>query len=145
MQVEIVNNRRLARSHFLPSKSAAPGPGLLFVHGLGSGQTGYAPRAERAAVALGVVSLTFNLSGHGRSDGDRNNLAPCRIEWYLNTCRSARHQVVEGASHALTTENWRQTFLTEIVSSMDCRQTPWNSVPQTARQLATLYHPTDDH
>ena len=220
MQVEIVDNRRLSGSLFLPSESAAPGPGLLFLHGLGSDQTGYAPRAERAAAALGAVCLTFDLSGHGRSDGDRNNLAPrdhladvvaaydaligheavdavrigiCGasygaylsafvlpqrpvrrlllrapalyddemfdvplayprqtqvdaaapqliralhefrgeilvlesgadetiphsvVEWYLHICRSARHQVIEGASHALTTEKWRQAFLTEIV------------------------------
>ncbi len=92
MQVEIVNNRRLAGSHFRPSKSAAPGPGLLFVHGLGSGQTGYAPRAERAAVALGVVSLTFNLSGHGRSDGDRNNPRSVRnrmVPEYLPECSAS--------------------------------------------------------
>ena len=37
------------------------------------------------------------------------------VEWYLHICRSARHQVIEGASHALTTEKWRQAFLTEIV------------------------------
>ena len=221
MQVEIVNNRRLAGRLFLPSKSAAPGPGLLFVHGLGSDQTGYAPRAERAAAALGAVCLTFDLSGHGRSDGDWNTLAPCDhlmdvvasydalishegvdaarigicgasygaylsalvlprrqvrrlllrapalyddelfnvplsyprrpradatapqliralhdfrgeilvlesgadqtiphsvIEWYLQNCRNARHQVIEGAAHALTAEKWRQAFLAEIVS-----------------------------
>ena len=38
------------------------------------------------------------------------------IERYLHTCRSARYEIIEGASHALTTEKWRQAFLTEIVS-----------------------------
>lgn len=220
MQVEIFSNYRLAGRLFLPSKSAGPGPGLLFVHGLGSNQTGYAPRAERAVAALGAVCLTFDLSGHGRSDGDRNRLAPCNhltdviaaydalashaevdaarigicgasygaylsafvlpqrrvrrlllrapalyddemfniplayprqvradaaapqlvraldefrgeilvlesgadetiphgvIERYLHICPNARHQIIEGASHALTTEKWRQAFLVEIV------------------------------
>jgi pimeloyl-ACP methyl ester carboxylesterase len=38
------------------------------------------------------------------------------IEWYLGACPSARHKVIECASHALTTEKWREAFLTEIVS-----------------------------
>jgi pimeloyl-ACP methyl ester carboxylesterase len=222
MRVEFANgDRRLVGNFFFPLTSATPGPGLLFVHGLGSDQTGYAPRAERAAAALGAVCLTFDLSGHGQSDGVRNSLAPCDhaedvvaafnvligpneadaarigicgasygaylsalmlpqhrvrklllrapalyddemfnttlaqprkaradvvaprlsralrefsgevlvlesgadetiphsvIEWYLDACPSARHKVIEDASHALTTKKWREAFLAEIVS-----------------------------
>jgi uncharacterized protein len=52
----------------------APGPslaGVLFVHGLHSDQTGYKERAEPVTEQLGAVCLTFDLSGHGESDGSR--------------------------------------------------------------------------
>jgi pimeloyl-ACP methyl ester carboxylesterase len=40
-------------------------PGILFVHGLRSDQSGYRHRARMAASQLRVVCLTFDLSGHG--------------------------------------------------------------------------------
>jgi pimeloyl-ACP methyl ester carboxylesterase len=51
-------------------------PGLLFVHGKESSQRGYAPRAQRATDQLGAVCLTFDLGGHGRSEGLLDGLSP---------------------------------------------------------------------
>jgi pimeloyl-ACP methyl ester carboxylesterase len=45
---------------------------LLFVHGLGSSQEGYANRATAASESLRIPCLTFDLSGHGL---DRANAA----------------------------------------------------------------------
>jgi uncharacterized protein len=62
--------------HVFPAgPSDTPGPGLLFVHGLGSDQVGYLPRAERASRLLGTTCLTFDLGGHGQSTGDRGELS----------------------------------------------------------------------
>jgi pimeloyl-ACP methyl ester carboxylesterase len=48
---------------------------LLFVHGLNSDQDSYAKRAEIASVALESTCLTFDLSGHGMSEGNRSNFS----------------------------------------------------------------------
>jgi uncharacterized protein len=50
-------------------------PGLLFIHGLRSGQDGYWPRAEAAVTELGAFSLTFDLRGHGQSTGTLDRLS----------------------------------------------------------------------
>ena len=62
--------RQLAGSLFRPdtATSTSPSgmlPGLLFVHGFRSDQSGYQERARVAARELGAVCLTFDLSGHG--------------------------------------------------------------------------------
>ena len=59
-------NRRLAARLFEPA-GAETGGGLLFIHGRGSNQLGYAARAEEASRKLGLTCLTFDLGGHGRS------------------------------------------------------------------------------
>ena len=41
-------------------------PGILFIHGLNSDQSGYRVRAETASNNLNVACLTFDLSGHGK-------------------------------------------------------------------------------
>ena len=51
-------------------------PAVLFLHGLHSDQTGYRPRAELLADRLGATCLTFDLGGHGKSDGDSGALSP---------------------------------------------------------------------
>jgi pimeloyl-ACP methyl ester carboxylesterase len=61
--------RRLAANLVTPDGEAS-GAGLLFVHGFGSSQSGYLERAGAAADELGCTCLTFDLSGHGASDGD---------------------------------------------------------------------------
>lgn len=59
--------RRLAAAVSEPEPAARARPGLLFVHGWGSSQAGYRRRAAAATEALDAVSLTFDLTGHGRS------------------------------------------------------------------------------
>src|SRR4051812_7011637 len=44
-------------------------PGILLIHGLHSTQAGYGERAEALADELGAVCLTFDLGGHGESEG----------------------------------------------------------------------------
>lgn len=61
--------RRLDANLVAP-EGAASGAGLLFVHGLGSSQRGYLERAVAATDELGCTCLTFDLSGHGGSEGD---------------------------------------------------------------------------
>ena len=50
-------------------------PAILFLHGLGTGQDGYEPRARLAAERLGAACLTFDLGGHGATDGVRERLS----------------------------------------------------------------------
>ena len=50
-------------------------PGILFIHGLHSTQAGYAERAEALAGELGAVCLTFDLGGHGQSEGSQPALS----------------------------------------------------------------------
>ena len=47
----------------------SPRPGLVFVHGLRSDQAGYRERADACARA-GITSITFDLGGHGASEGE---------------------------------------------------------------------------
>jgi hypothetical protein len=65
--VEIrVDDQRIVGTLVAPATAI---PGLLFVHGWGGSQEQYLARA-RAVAALGCVSLTFDLRGHARSDGE---------------------------------------------------------------------------
>jgi pimeloyl-ACP methyl ester carboxylesterase len=48
-------------------------PGVLFVHGWGGSQEQYLERA-RQAVALGCICLTFDLTGHGRTQDEQQNV-----------------------------------------------------------------------
>ena len=68
--------RDLAGHVFDPGGAPSSGAGLLFVHGLRSDQAGYRRRAQVASAALGAVCLTFDLSGHGKSQGDLDELTP---------------------------------------------------------------------
>lgn len=68
--------RRLAARLIDGSGGAAGSPAILFLHGLGSDRRGYESRAVAAADALGAVCLTFDLGGHGESDGDAERLSP---------------------------------------------------------------------
>jgi uncharacterized protein len=49
----------------LPARPRRKCPGLLFVHGFKSDQSGYKIRARTVAHELGILCLTFDLSGHG--------------------------------------------------------------------------------
>ena len=57
-------------ANVVASEGAPSGAGLLFVHGLGSSQRGYLERAGAATDELGCTCLTFDLRGHGASEGD---------------------------------------------------------------------------
>jgi pimeloyl-ACP methyl ester carboxylesterase len=48
-------------------------PGVLFVHGWGGNQEQYLERA-RHAVAMGCVCLTFDLTGHGRTQSEQQTV-----------------------------------------------------------------------
>ena len=78
--------RRLSGRVFPPSEPEKGGAGILFVHGSGSSQSGYRPRAEAAAERLGATCLTFDLSGHGASEGSTGDLSP---RDHLADCRAA--------------------------------------------------------
>jgi len=70
------DNRTLAARLFQPEPAASgPTAALLFLHGHGSNQFGYGPRAEAASRELGLTCLTFDLGGHGGSSGDRAQLS----------------------------------------------------------------------
>lgn len=66
------SGRGLAGRVFGPEESR---PALLFVHGIDSSQSGYRERAEAAVERLGAVCLTFDLGGHGESEGVRSALS----------------------------------------------------------------------
>jgi dienelactone hydrolase len=59
-----------------PRPTSGQPPGVLFLHGLASSQRGYDGRARRVRDELGCASLTFDLSGHGLSDGQMEQLSP---------------------------------------------------------------------
>lgn len=60
--------RRLSGSFTEPTGGDVDLPAVLFVHGLGSDQSGYRSRAVATTVGLSSVCLTFDLSNHGSSD-----------------------------------------------------------------------------
>jgi uncharacterized protein len=64
--------RRIAGRLYSPAEPS--GRAILFIHGLHSTQAGYGPRAEAAGAGLGATSLSFDLSGHGESEGDKHSI-----------------------------------------------------------------------
>jgi pimeloyl-ACP methyl ester carboxylesterase len=75
--VDIRSDGRQVAGQFFASPASQPsGLGLLFAHGLSSNQAGYVARAKTAAAALNGVCLTFDLGGHGDSEGRQESLAP---------------------------------------------------------------------
>src|SRR5919198_790054 len=70
--VEIrIDARRIAGTVLAPSRAV---PGVLFVHGWGASRQEFLTQA-RAIARLGCVSLMFDLSGHGRSEGERDKVS----------------------------------------------------------------------
>lgn len=57
-----------------PEYAAEKNKALLFIHGWGSNQDGYMPRAK-ALAGLGYIGLTFSLRGHGKSSGSLSGLS----------------------------------------------------------------------
>jgi pimeloyl-ACP methyl ester carboxylesterase len=68
-------NRELDGALFVPV-GAVSRPGLMFVHGLDADQFGYQLRARAVSGPLGIVCLTFDLSGHGASGNGLDDLTP---------------------------------------------------------------------
>jgi pimeloyl-ACP methyl ester carboxylesterase len=68
-------DRDLAGALFVPA-GAMSRPGLMFVHGLDADQFGYQVRARAVCDPLGIVCLTFDLSGHGDSGNGLDELTP---------------------------------------------------------------------
>ena len=77
--------RSLAGHYFEPPDLSNPGPAILFVHGRGSSQVRYLPRAEALTKHLGVTCLTFDLTGHGGSQ----TLAEVTARDHLHDCEVA--------------------------------------------------------
>jgi len=84
----------IAATLFLPEQTDVTGSAVLFIHGLHSSQAGYRPRAEAVANRLGAVALTFDLSGHGASGGDRSSIS---IAEHLDDATAAYDRLLEGA------------------------------------------------
>ncbi len=61
--------RTLQGTLIRPAMASPSSPALIFVHGWKSSQQSYLPRAEILAQD-GFIGLTFDLHGHGESDGD---------------------------------------------------------------------------
>lgn len=57
-----------------PKRLAKKNPGVLFIHGWMSNQTGYIPRAEVVS-KHGAICLTFDMRGHGKSEGKLRELS----------------------------------------------------------------------
>jgi pimeloyl-ACP methyl ester carboxylesterase len=70
------DGREISGRLFRPARDEPSARGLLFIHGLGSDQSGYEPRAARASDEIKSVCLTFDLSGHGQSSGSLAELTP---------------------------------------------------------------------
>jgi esterase/lipase len=64
-----VNEDRLKGTLFYPSAAKDNYPGILFIHGWTSTEKGYAEYSETLN-KLGFACMTFDLRGHGNSDGD---------------------------------------------------------------------------
>lgn len=85
--------RHLAARCF--SSSGTPsGAAILFVHGAGSDQSGYRPRAQAASERLGASCLTFDLGGHGESEGDPETLS---AHDHLHDCLAAFDTLTHGS------------------------------------------------
>jgi len=65
-----------------PAAEASPSPSLIYVHGWRSSQQSYVPRAESLAHE-GFIGLTFDLHGHGDSDGDKAAPDSSQTEHFL--------------------------------------------------------------
>lgn len=68
-----INDQNLVGNLFIPENVSFPTSGVIFYHGLGSSQKGYFSRAE-ALDKEGIISLIFDLRGHGDSEGDCNKI-----------------------------------------------------------------------
>lgn len=66
--VFLVDGQKVKGTLIFPKVVKNKNPGALFIHGWTSSEEGYLPRAK-AIAKHGVICLTINLRGHGKSDG----------------------------------------------------------------------------
>jgi len=93
-------------------------PGVLFVHGWGANQEQYMERARQAA-ALGCVCLTFDLTGHARTQHERETVTR---ETNLNDVLAAfdtlaAHPLIDHGSIAVIGSSYGG-YLAAILTSM---------------------------
>jgi pimeloyl-ACP methyl ester carboxylesterase len=93
-------------------------PGILFVHGWGGNQEQYMERARQAA-ALGCVCLTFDLTGHARTQEEQETVTR---ETNLNDVLAAydtlvAHPLVDATSIAVVGSSYGG-YLASIVTSL---------------------------
>ncbi|HYS64776.1 MAG TPA: alpha/beta fold hydrolase [Paraburkholderia sp.] len=93
-------------------------PGVLFVHGWGGNQEQYMERARQAA-ALGCVCLTFDLTGHARTQSEQETVTR---ETSLNDLLAAydtltKHPLIDRGSIAVIGSSYGG-YLASILTSM---------------------------
>lgn len=69
-----VGKQKVKGTLILPNSIKSKLPAVLLIHGWTSSEKGYIPRAQ-AISKLGYICLTFNLRGHGNSDGELDKLS----------------------------------------------------------------------
>lgn len=112
-----VENGHLDGTMLVPQTTV---PGVLFVHGWGGSQEQYLERA-RLATALGCVCLTFDLTGHGRTQSQQQSVTR---EANLNDLLAAydllaAHPLIDSSSIAVIGSSYGgylATIMTELRS-----------------------------
>jgi uncharacterized protein len=90
--VEFLSGNQIINGNvFYPKKLKEKNPAVLFIHGWTSGQDRNFPYAEKIC-ELGYVCMTFDLRGHGISEGKLETLT---TEDFLNDVISAYDYLVE--------------------------------------------------
>jgi pimeloyl-ACP methyl ester carboxylesterase len=97
--------RELAANLFLPNRQTDIG--VIFAHGYNSNQQGYAEYAEAVVVDQRAAALTFDLSGHGASSLDRDELTiddhlddlNAAYDFFRDTCYNVKIIGIVGASY----------------------------------------------
>lgn len=91
-EVEFTSETQSLRGKiFSPEHPNEHNPGLLFIHGWRGDQAGKAECAAEAT-SLGYVAMTFDLRGHGASEGDMQSL---NIENFMNDVTAAYDRLAE--------------------------------------------------
>jgi len=70
----MVDNQKVKATLFMPEQMKSLNPAVLFIHGWGSSEANYVQRAE-PITKFGGICLTFDLRGHGQSEGDFETLS----------------------------------------------------------------------
>lgn len=73
--IEIISGKEKIRGTiYTPEQVLTTYPAILFIHGWNSSERRYGSRAQ-ALVDLGYICITFNLRGHGESEGSLETLS----------------------------------------------------------------------